>query len=87
MKRRNSEIKRLNDLYVNSIPVHNTLSKCLKYLCQTEPYRMLCDWSFEMNGDPLDDEGSTAAPDITDVRSSSLNKFNVKYSFTSNIYL
>lgn len=67
MKRRNSEIKRLNGVYGEVVPVHQTLSKCLKYLCQTQPYRMLADWSFEMNGDPLDD-GSTAGPDFTDVR-------------------
>ena len=41
------------------LPVHQTLGKCYKHLCQTEQYRMLSDWSYKMNGDPLD-EGSTA---------------------------
>ena len=30
-----------------------TLQKCIKYMCQTEPYRMLKDWSYEMTTDPL----------------------------------
>lgn len=61
MKRRNDEIKRLNELYIDIIPVKNTLQKCLKYLCQTEPYRMLKNWSYEMQADPLDDSEQPAA--------------------------
>lgn len=53
MKRRNSEINRLNEIYRDIVPIKITLSKCLKYLCQKEPYRMLKDWSYEMNSDPL----------------------------------
>ena len=65
-KRRNAEIKRLNELYVDILPDKKTIQKCLKYMCQTEPYKMLRDWSYEMIADPLtSDHGSNA--DFTEV--------------------
>ena len=66
--RRNEEIKRLNDLYVDIVPVKMTLQKCIKYFCQTEPYRMLKDWSYDMEADPLTASDEPApTPEMTEV--------------------
>ena len=68
MKRRNDEIKRLNEVYGDVIPLKHTLPKCLKYLCQNEPYRMLKNWSYEIEADPLAIDKNTSPPEFTDVR-------------------
>ena len=65
-KRRNDEIKRLNQAYLTLLPVKLTIQKCLKYMAQTEPYRMLKNWSYEMSAKSLD-EDNTDQPDFTDV--------------------
>ena len=66
-KRRNAEIKRLNDVYNEIIPLKNTLTKCIKYLCQTEPYRMLKNWSYEIHADPLESDEPPGTPDFLEV--------------------
>ena len=66
-RRRNDEVKRLNDLYVQSVPLKHTLQKCLKYLAQTEPYRMLKDWTYDMSTDPIEEDATSGPPDFTDV--------------------
>lgn len=67
-KRRSTEIKRLNARYVDTIPMKHTIQKCLKYLCENEPYRMLSDWSYEMEAEPLpSDQGTSTIPELTDV--------------------
>lgn len=63
-KRRNAEIKRLNDLYLEILPVKQTLQKCLKYMCQTEPNRMLRDWTYEMIAEPLTREHGSNDSDV-----------------------
>ena len=65
VKRRNDEIKRLNDLYVDIVRVKHTLQKCLKYMCQTEPYRMLKNWSYEMEAFEIDEPADS--PQATEV--------------------
>ena len=66
LKRRSEEIVRLNDVYQNMVGVKHTLEKCVKYLVQTEPYRMLREWSYEISASPL---GEDVEPDdFTDVR-------------------
>lgn len=51
--RRNHEVKRLNEVYQTIIPTMKSIQKCLKHLCQRESYRMLKDWSYEAQDDPL----------------------------------
>ena len=65
LKRRTDEVTRLNKLYADIVPVKHTLHKCLKFLCQKEPYRMLRDWSYDMSTDPLPSQASH--PEFTDV--------------------
>ena len=48
-------MNRLNKLYGEILPKQKSIQKCLRHLCQTEPYRMLREWSYEMNCDPLSD--------------------------------
>lgn len=37
-------------------------------MCQTEPYRMLNDWTYEMSADPISSETTALSqPDFTDV--------------------
>lgn len=55
-KRRNDAISRLNSLYLDILPAKKTIQKCLKYLCEKESYRMLKDWSYGGNSDPLQSE-------------------------------
>ena len=65
LKRRSEQIIRLNDLYQNMVGVKHTLEKCIKFLAQTEPYRMLRDWSYEIAATPLHDDVDTE--EYTDV--------------------
>ena len=67
LKRRNAEIRKLNDLYVEIVPKKLTLQKYLKHLCHTKPYRMLCDWSYENEPAQVQDDEQKDAPDFTDV--------------------
>lgn len=69
VRQRNAEIKKLNALYSDVIPVKHTLPKCLKYICQSKPYRMLKDWTYELEAERLDNSGSADTPELTDVRS------------------
>ena len=69
--RRNEEISRLNRFYVESIPVHKTIMSCFKFLCETEHYRMLKDWTYQINSDPLPSE--TPHPESTGVCSVSVS--------------
>ena len=55
-KRRNAEVKRLNGIYEDIWPSKKTIQKCLKHMAQTEPYRMLKDWSYEISADPIDED-------------------------------
>ena len=66
-KRRNQAVKRLNELYCELIPVKQSLQKCLKYMCQTQPYRMLRDWTYGIRTDPLPSEENASQPEFTDV--------------------
>ena len=52
----NDEIAVLNALYVKMLPIRHTLQKCLKCLCETKPYRMLKEWSYEIEPDLLQEE-------------------------------
>ena len=71
-KRRTEEVKRLNELYSNILPDQETLQKCLKYLAETESYRMLKDWTYDLSNNPIEGEKQTSTaerpPDFTDVR-------------------
>ena len=63
-------MKRLNRLYGDVLTVKLTLQKSLKYLAQTESYRMLKDWSYEVSEDVIPDDdnaGAAEQPDFTDV--------------------
>lgn len=75
-KRRKDEVNRLNEVYVDMIPEKPTIQKCLKYLCQTEPYRMLRDWSYQMKAGPLPSETAADPPDYTDV----------SFTYTLNVF-
>ena len=66
-KRRNEEIALLNKVYGELVPVKRTLNKCLKYLCQNKPYRMLSDWTYEMSAEPLPGDEPASVPEFTDV--------------------
>lgn len=67
-KRRNQEIDRLNNLCQDILPMKSSLQKCYKYMCQTEPYRMLRGWSYDMIADKIpNEEQSTEQPEFTDV--------------------
>ena len=48
-----------------------TLQKCLKYLCQEEPYRMLRDWTYEMEMEALHEQASQ--PEFTDAERNTEN--------------
>lgn len=50
-KRRNDKITRLNERYIDSLGIKNTIQRCFKYLCQSEPYRM-----YKENADPIPTE-------------------------------
>lgn len=68
MRRRNEEIRRLNEVYRDILPVKETLQRCLKYLCQSEPYRMLKNWSYEEHADPIESEDDqSGTPEFNDV--------------------
>lgn len=68
VRRRTEEIQRLNEQYLEIVPVKLTLQKCIKYMCVNEPYRMLKGWSYEMEAQPLDnDQPAAATPELTDV--------------------
>ena len=64
-RRRDEEIQRLNSIYSDVVILKSSIHKCLKYLCQTEPYRMLKDWTYEIHADPI--EGESNIPDIAEV--------------------
>lgn len=67
-KRRNEEIKRLNNLYLDVVREKQTLQKSIKHLAQTESYRMLKDWTYDVSAAPIEGiQGSTGQPDFTDV--------------------
>ena len=66
-KRMNDELLRLNQVYVEMLPIRHTIQKCLKQLCETEPYRMLKEWTYEMHSEPLPEDKSSPHPDYTDV--------------------
>lgn len=68
-KRIDDEIQRLNEAYMNLLPAKQTISKCLKYLSETEPYRMLKDWSYQLSASALheDNNAHTDQPEFTDV--------------------
>ena len=36
-------------------------------MCETEPYRMLKEWTYEMHSEPLPKEKSSSHPEFTDV--------------------
>ena len=74
-KRRSQEVKRLNEFYANIVHIKETIQKCLKFLCQNEPYRMLKDWTYEMKMDPITNH--IALEDVDE--SSDVNTY-----FTSN---
>ena len=67
-KRRSQEVQRLNTLYGETIPIRSSINKCLEHLCQNEPYRMLRDWTYDVNMDPLPSEENASQPEFTDVR-------------------
>lgn len=56
-------MQRLNDLYKNALTSNNSIQKCIKHLCETVPYRMLKDWSYELEADLLPDETQLPPPD------------------------
>ena len=49
------------------------MQKTLKYMCQTEHYRTLSNWSYEINPEPLGEENGNA--DYTDVIIHCLKKY------------
>ena len=55
----------MNKLYEEIVPTRQSIQKCLKQLCQSEPYRMLSEWSYDVNCNPLSD--SEEEQDLTDV--------------------
>ena len=67
--RRDTEVDRLNKLYVEIISRNTDLSSCLMHLVKTESYRMLDGWSYSTNPEPIR-FGTTSLdfPDQTDVR-------------------
>ena len=71
-RRRNDAISRLNSIYLDIIPAKKTIEKCLKYLCDKGSYRMLKDWPYEMNSDPLQSE-SESENDDTDLDNATEN--------------
>ena len=75
-KRRKDEIRRLNELYVEIIPTQKTIQKCLKYLCDTQTYRMLRDWSYEDPTDPLPSNIPSGPPEFTDENENDLNNLD-----------
>ena len=66
-KQRNDEIAQLNATYVQMLPLRPSLQKCLKYICQTTPYRMLKEWTYEIEAEPFSEDQGTGPPDYTDV--------------------
>ena len=68
-KRRKDEVNRLNEAYGTLLPVKQTINKCLKSLAQTEPYRMLKNWTYELSANALEEDNTatTDYPDFTDV--------------------
>lgn len=64
-KRRTDKVSRLNALYANILPIRRSIQKCLKYLCQTDPYRMLKDWTYEMATDPIQSGGEENNTDVS----------------------
>ena len=64
-KRRNEEIARLNKMYVDLVPEKQTIQKCFKHLCQSNAYRVLRDWCYGNESDPLQ---TSSHPEFTDVR-------------------
>ena len=43
-------------MYVKMLPVKQSFQKCLKYICQTKPYRMLKEWTYEIESEPFTEE-------------------------------
>lgn len=84
-KRRNKEVERLNELYLDILPLQRSVQKCLKYMCQTEPYRMLRDWSYEMLAEPLRNDPGPSS-DFVEVRMEQISS-RVFYIYTYFVLL
>lgn len=52
-ERRNSEIKRLNQTYLDVIASKKSLKESLEYMIATESYRWICNATYSLSPKPL----------------------------------
>lgn len=64
-QRRNDEVARLNNKYQGIIAEKKTLKACLKHMIETESYRFLSKWTYEVLPKPL--RGHPDFPNMTEV--------------------
>ena len=88
-ERRNNEIKRLNQAYLETVATKNGLDECLDHMVQTESYRWICKATYSLCPEPIRSQRiCDLEPEINTVQDSVriLHDFLLVHNITKTIF-